>query len=90
MSISSTMSILAIKIINIFLNLNIQGGSYSKLIVFLSNCYQKEISNEPDREAGRTKKIWSVPIYHTIYSTNGEIFKFSLEIELSICFHING
>lgn len=33
---------------------------------------RKEISDETDRETGRTKQISAVPIYLSIYSPNGE------------------
>lgn len=33
---------------------------------------RKEISDETDRETGRSKQISTVPIYLSIYSPNGE------------------
>lgn len=33
---------------------------------------RKEISDETDRETGRSKQISAVPIYLSIYSPNGE------------------
>lgn len=33
---------------------------------------RKEISDETDRETGRTKGVSTVPIYLSIYSPNGE------------------
>ncbi|KAK9132677.1 hypothetical protein Scep_012205 [Stephania cephalantha] len=34
---------------------------------------RKEISDETDRETGRSKQISSVPIHLSIYSPNGEM-----------------
>lgn len=39
---------------------------------------RKEISDETDRETGRSKQISSVPIHLSIYSPNGKIMGFDL------------
>lgn len=36
---------------------------------------RKEISDETDRETGRSKQISAVPIYLSIYSPNGECLR---------------
>lgn len=43
------------------------------LRVFCVAAVRKEISDETDRETGRSKQISSVPIHLSIYSPNGEI-----------------
>lgn len=43
------------------------------LTVFCVAAVRKEISDETDRETGRSKQISSVPIHLSIYSPNGEI-----------------
>lgn len=47
---------------------------YDKLfVVSCAAAVRKEISDETDRETGRSKTISTVPIYLSIYSPNGEM-----------------
>lgn len=47
--------------------------SYTLILrVFFVAAVRKEISDETDRETGRSKQISSVPIHLSIYSPNGE------------------
>lgn len=53
---------------------------------------RKEISDETDRETGRSKQISSVPIHLSIYSPNGKIdvFGYCSHMDLLILFvHVN-
>lgn len=45
----------------------------SLLIMYVTAAVRKEISDETDRETGRSKMISSVPIHLSIYSPNGKI-----------------
>lgn len=56
------------------------------ITIFCEAAVRKEISDETDRETGRTKQISSVPIHLSIYSPNGmsDITCISLPILLVI------
>lgn len=56
------------------------------MITICTAAVRKEISDETDRETGRSKQISSVPIHLSIYSPNGklmDIFSFTCLLNLN-------
>lgn len=57
-----------------FFSISIMMPTYvHPLVIFCEAAVRKEISDETDRETGRSKAISTVPIYLSIYSPNGEM-----------------
>lgn len=57
--------------------------SYSSLDCIHAAAVRKEISDETDRETGRSKQVSTVPIHLSIFSPNGGIWIWALSLSLS-------